>query len=778
MKRFLAVAAIVGASVVMLVGVGRVVRFVRDGRATDEELRAEREANQAEARAAFAAPAPPTPAEAADFDRFFRALGTALADRDEAAVTGHFDADRLTTELVRFGVFARLKAADTPANRADVARGFRSAVGKALVENEFMRWQSSRVRAIRWAADGREAVVIATHRTEIADEELDQRMRWWLVGRAGHGWKAYDIEDLDMGSRVTQMLAAVATPELVAAGPAGVARIRDAALAVREAQMACIRPDAVAAEEALARARGVDLPAPAAALRSVAEAGLALLRRDHAAVLRHLDEADRFQPGMLGTKPLRASALNFAGRHEEALEQARGYVAELGPDPASLTQSGYALEALGQPAEAAADYRRALDEFPDQLDSLFGLRRVLPPEEKAEVGERLAKARHPDRLFDELLDDARDDDDDAGAAALLAGLRKAQPDHPRVAEEEVRELVRDGKYAEATALVRSRGTALQPRPPVVNAYLFAMLDAGRSVEALEGVPAAHAGAAFQSLALSLDGRRFDEKDDAPDTHKEQREALFAARRKQAPRDPWVRYYEASAREKSKNYDEAAKGFAAAAAELTAWDDVTDNDRDLYRIRRVSALYRAKNGLEALREVGPANKTFPQLGYLYLDDRDADGLAALVAAHAGRQPADRAVVYFRGEVHWLKEEYAAAAKAFGEYRRGADEKDDPYAFAAADREVRSFVRAGDTDGAREAVGLANRMNWRHRALIAAAGGDAAELGRVLEEQADQPGGVGSLYYDDDFARRFAAPAFEALRRKYPDPRPPLPGGPVG
>ncbi|HYH68407.1 MAG TPA: hypothetical protein VD866_27180, partial [Urbifossiella sp.] len=627
--------------------------------------------------------------------------------------------------------------------------------------------------------DGRrEAVVIASHQTEIAGEELEQKMRWWLIAKPGGGWKAYDLEDLDMGTRVTQTAVAAVSPELLAGGPAALLPMQEAVAALREAMVAVLRQDEPAADAALARARGVQLPAPIAAVRSMAEAGLALLRRDHAAALRHLDEADRLLPGMHGTKPIRASALNLAGRYAEALEQARGYVAELGPDPVCYGHAGFALEGLGRADEAAAEYRRALDEFPDHNDALFGLRRVLPPEGKAEIGDRLAKARDPGRVFDDLLDQARDDDDDAGAAALLAGLRKARPDHPRVAEEDVRGLVRDGKYAEATALVRRRGTALKPRPPVVNAYLFAMLDAGRPVEALEGVPAAHAGAAFQQLAVSLEGRRFDERDDDRDFRKEQREALFAARRKQAPRDPWVPYYEASAREKAMDYDEAAKGFAAAAAALAAWDDVTDDDRDLYRSRRVSALYRAKKGLEALRDVGPANKTFPQLGFHYIDDRDADGLAALVAAHAGRQPADRTVVYFRGEVHWLKEEYAAAAKQFGEYRRGADDKDDAFAVAAADREVRSFVRAGDTNRAREAVGLASRQNWSHRALIAAAGGDAAELGRVLEEQANQPGGVGSLYYDDDFTRRFAAPAFEALRRRYPDPRPPLPGGPVG
>ncbi|HEX4613362.1 MAG TPA: hypothetical protein VH092_34575, partial [Urbifossiella sp.] len=490
MKRFLIVLGAVAAGLVMLAFIGLAARFVRDRnqRATEEEIRAEREADRAAARAAFAAPIAPTAAEAEEFGRFFQSLGEALDRGNEATVVDHFDADRMTSEFIRFGAFDRLGGRPSARDRAGMARGVRQGIGRTLVQNELLRWDSTQVRAVRWAADRREAVVIATHKNEVGGEETDAKVRWWLVRGPGAGWKAYDLEDLDVGSRLTQLGAAVVTPELVAEGAAGIARIQTATEATREALGAVLRRDADAADRALARARGQNLPIPVAALRELAEASLALVRLDHATTLTRLDEADRLLPGMPAVKLVRAAALNLAGRHEEALEQARGYLDELGPDALAYTHTGLALERLNRPDEAAADYRKALDTTPNQLDALFGLRRVLPADKKAEIGDRLANARDPLRDFDELIRDARDDGDAAGVTALLAGLRKARPDDPRVAEEEVRELVKGGRYAAAALVQRRLGNSPPGRtmPPVLTAYLGAMLGANRAAEAWGG----------------------------------------------------------------------------------------------------------------------------------------------------------------------------------------------------------------------------------------------------------------------------------------------------
>ncbi|MBN9521328.1 hypothetical protein J0H58_22875, partial [bacterium] len=748
MKRFLIVAGVVFAGMVLLVGVRGVGKLLNRNRpATDEQIRTERAADREEARVAFTSPVPPTPAEAEQFGRLFAALGEALDRGDVAAVRGHFDADRMATELVRFGAFEKLGVRPTERDRPALARGIEEGLGRTLVANELMRWSASRVRAVRWADGRREAVVIATHTHEIDGEVIDSKMRWWLIAAPGGGWKVYDLEDLDLGSRVTQIGAAAMSPELLAEGPAGVARVQEAAAAVREALVAVLRRDEDAADEALGRARGQRLPPPVAAFREMAEAGLALVRGDHAAALARLDDTDRLWPGTPASKCLRATALNVAGRYDEALEQARSYTAELGPDPNVLAQTGFALEGLNRTDEAAAEYRRALDEGPDTLDALHGLRRVLAADRKAELGARLAKTRDPVRTYDELTLDARDDGDAEGLAALLAGLRKARPDDPRVAEEELRTLVKDGNYADAAVLLRRRLGDAPPgpmRPPVLVAYLFAMLDADRAVEALGAVPAAHAGSAFRILAEDLEDRGFDAEPEAGPRDRDQKAlaALVAARREQAPGDPWTWFYEAAGHEAAGRFDEAAKAFADGDAALAKWDGtVTDYDRDRFRSRRVFTLHRAKKGLTALAEVGPADKTFRQLAWLHVGDKDADGLAELADTHARAEPEDRAVGFFRGEAHYLKGEYEQAVPLFNKYRRGATDRDDPSRQVALDREVRARVRGGDAAGARRLVEAlpTDRSSLSLRAIVAAASGDAAELGTMLRENASTPGG---------------------------------------
>ncbi|HEX4613132.1 MAG TPA: hypothetical protein VH092_33395, partial [Urbifossiella sp.] len=286
---------------------------------------------------------------------------------------------------------------------------------------------------------------------------------------------------------------------------------------------------------------------------------------------------------------------------------------------------------------------------------------------------------------------------------------------------------------------------------------------------------AHAGPSFNFLAEDLTDQLLDgdPKADESEATRDQLTALIAARRKQAPRDPWTWFFEASGHDAANRFDDAEKGFAAAAKALEDWDgEVSDADRDRFRSSRVYSLYRAKKGLTALEDVGPPDKTFRQLAWLYTGDKDADGLAALAAAHAAEAPDDRAVVYFRAEVHYIKAEYAAAARLYADYRRGAAENDDPRPMTAAEREVRARVRSGDAAGARRvASGLP--PDWTGatlRAVSLAAAGDVAGLERLLEEQAKTPGGVGGLYYDEDFVRLFAAPAFADLRQRFPDPRP--------
>lgn len=792
-----------GLAVVAAAGAGGWVFLKRAQERQRAAAEAERAADRAEAAAAFAAPVPPTPDEAAEFGRFFAALGADLRRGDGAAVARRFDTDRMAAEADRAGAFDRLPGGATREFRRGAAEGFRRAIGPALTGNELVRWDRTEVRRVRWAADRREAVVIAVHRDGRGAEETRLKMRWWLTGGPG-GWKVYDLEDLDIGSRLSLLMRHAFTPEMLdrlKADPAAAAAVQGAAAAVQEALAALVlRQDADAAEAALARARGVDVPGPIGALRELAEGTLLVGRGRPDEALARYDAADRLLPGMPLVALARAAALNLLGRHAEALEQARAYARELGPDAIALQQEGFALEGLGRDGEAAAAYGRSLDDDPDGVDALAGLRRVLAGD-KAELVDRLAKAPKAADLYDDLVSEARGDEDAAGLKALAAGLARAAPDDPRVGADEVRGLVEAGKFADAAAALKTRLGKAGPGNPtedLLGAYLYAMLRAGRPLDAYAAVPPAHAGYAFRTLASDLEDEVVPVDPDKPGPDQPDPAAghlagLIAAHRKADPGDPWLWFYEASLLQDAGKYAEAETEYAAGADALEKraaegkpvggfGDDPAADARDDFRSRRVACLYRLKRGLEAYRRVGPATDTFRQLAGLYRGADDPAGLAALIDAHQPHAAGDPVVLYWRAEVADLKNDHRAAAAGYAAYRKAAAGREGEKFTAqrAWDKQVRSLVRAGDAAAARAVVGeqTGDDADPVLAAVVAAAAGDAAGVERLMDAAAAGPGGVARFYWDADFVRLTAGPGFDAVRKKHPDPRPKPPPGPTG
>jgi Flp pilus assembly protein TadD len=735
-------------------------------RAGEQRMAEEREAGRKEAVAAFTAPVPPTPAEEARFRPVFDGLGTALRRSDGAAVGGYFDPERMADELERFGAFARLGVRLDAKNRQDFKRGM-GQLGSALVNNPLMRWDRSEVRRIRWSDDRTEAVVIAVHRDEVDDFPVSIKMRWWLVSRPG-GWKVYDLEELDGGMRFTALVTGLMTPGFMANLP----QFQTAATAIRDAVVAVQAGDATAADRALAPARGVNLPTPLVALRDAIDGLIQVMKGEVATGLAALDRAEQQNPDMPMLHLLRAIAYTRAGEFERALQNVRRYTDLLGPDPAAALFEGFALEGLGRAPEAAVAYRVVLDDTPNNPEALAGLLRTLPADKKSEIGDRLAKTKDPAARARELLTAAHETGDDAAAAAVTAALAKVRPGDPDAVGGELRRLVGGEKFDAAAALLRrglNKVSTDDGRRTILDAYLLAMLRAGKSAEGYAAVPAAHAAHAFHTLADDLD-------DDLPDEDAAARlRELIAAHRKQMPADPWLGFYDAALLESAGEYAKAERLFAEAAARL-ADDPKAEGPTDACRYRRVSCLYKLKQGLKAHAEVGPAGATFDQLARLYLADKDAAGLGTLIGAHAAKAGTDPAVSYWRGELHYLKDEYAEAAAAFRAYRKSAG-GEPPHMWSANDKLVRSLIRSdrsADAEAALAEVGV-DRVSIGLRAAAAASAGRVSEVERLMAEQKDRPGGLLGFYADPDFGRLIGDPKFAKVRGKYPDPRPAKPDG---
>jgi hypothetical protein len=773
---------IVIVSVMLMGGLTLLVRHVAtlrketQARRAAEERDRQREADRREVAVAFNDPVPPTADEAATFERVFAALGRDLANEDRSAIAAAFDMERFASEIGRWGGLNALPGGNSPQNRAAFIRGMQQGVGQALANNPLIRWERTEIRRVRWSADRNEAVVIAVHRSA-ALEDYPTKVRWWLIKQPG-GWKVYDLEELDMGTRLSSLMGSMLDQGVIRQLMADPTRFQNAATAIREGAVAIVlQRDVAEAERQLNLTRGIDLPAPLAALREILDGRIRLERGDGEGALERFDEVERLMPGIPVLGLARASALASLARYDEALPLVQKYQAELGPSADSLLVEGVCLEGLNRAADAATAYRKALDDHPALADAFDGLRRVLPNAKKAELGDRLAKTRDPAKLFDQLTNLARQDQDDAAVEAYEAAFRKLLPNDPRGITAKISRLVKAEKFADAAAEMKA-GLAVVPadkRLQVLNSYLFEMLGADRAAEGYAAAPDADARGAFRLLADDLEDYFLDGDADSGKYTRQLRE-LIAAHKKRIPNDPWTGYFEGTLLQHAKKYEEAGQKFAEAQAAYrkakpTTKEKEKDWEADRFRSRRVACLLALKQGPKAYAEIGPAEETFLQLAHAYEFAKDWEALEAMIATHRREQAKDRNGAYWAANVLYLRGKYADAAPALRKYLDGAD-NEDANRWQATERCIRAYLRAGRARDAREAVAEfgEKRVAPGLRAAVALAGGHAAEAEAILAEQATKGGKPEYLYYDEDFSRLIAAPEFAELRKKYPDPRP--------
>ena len=733
------------------------------------ELAREREIGRAEAAAAFADPQAPTPAEAREFAAVLDDLGRALQKEDGPAVVQIFDAERLFDELRRTGAFDRIARLGPP-DREAFARGFRKGATKTAFSPLF-QWQHTDVRRVRWSADRNEAVVIATHTSD--SEPLGRvkiKARWWFV-RGADGWRVYDFEELNQSLRLTALMGSLLTDDAAGRLPA----IRAAVQGVRDALTAVVQHDLEGAEDALTRCRNVALPDPVTAVVYLIEAMVRVQQGEPAAAHEFIDRAALLAPDMPILDYLRATCFLETNENEKALKAIESYIAQLGTDEDAEVFRGRALEGLNRLPEAKAAYRRAHDIDPDAAESLAALRRVLAPGELKELGERLARASNPRRVYNEVL--LEGEPNEAADDVLLDALRKARPDDPRGLADDVRRKVKAEKFNDAKALMERglKAASRGDRTEVLDAYLFAMADAKKLLDGYAVVPTGHAPEAFRTLAFRLDDEDSDPTGAIPADSLARLKELVAAHRKRVPSDPWIWFYQGVIHQYEKAYDKAAEAFATGGARVPKvkvddpdGPDEGAGDASQFRWRRVECLFKAKKGLEAYEKVEPTADVFQQLARLYDQGEDFDGLAALLAAHRKRTPNDPQTVYWQGHLSFRKRDYAAATVLFKKFLLDNDEKTQNR-WMARDEYVRATLRTKPADAAKLLADFEEPVAPALRAAIAAATSDRPELERLLVE-ATKRGGKLWFYSDEDFRRAFNQEPWRDLRAKYPDPNP--------
>jgi hypothetical protein len=321
-------------------------------------------AARAEAGAAFAPgaadPAPP------GLTLFLQALTTAVREGRHATAADRFDPDRFHTAVARTDTFREAGLGPDPVTGpvrarfalADAVRAGGPGLAADAVE----------VRRVVTAPDSDEVVVYARHRLGGRGGSY----RWWLV-RAAAGWKAFDLEDVRVGMRLSRQAAAQLACEDGGSVPASV-KAGLAALAPAADQLAAGDPDAAAA--ALAPARIATLPREAFAVRCLIEGGVAAVKGRATEAREWADRADAAVPGLPATDYLRAAAAAAAGDWEGVVGPARAYLDTVGPDAPAARLLGTALRELGRTAEAAAAFELGLRDDPGREDLRAALAHV------------------------------------------------------------------------------------------------------------------------------------------------------------------------------------------------------------------------------------------------------------------------------------------------------------------------------------------------------------------------------------------------------------------
>ncbi len=282
--------------------------------------------------------------------------------------------------------------------------------------------------------------------------------------------------------------------------------------------------------------------------------------------------------------------------------------------------------------------------------------------------------------------------------------------------------------------------------------MYAMGRLGRCLEAYKA--AGNKAAAFDGLAHAL----------AESGAADRLEALIEAHRAGHPKDNWLPYYTGELHLLREEYEAADEAYAAGLAL-----ELSEEDREAYRLARVYARFRAGQALEAYEQIGPRRETFAQLAGLLSAEGKAEELAALVEAHRGHDADDPALAYWGAEALWQRGDYAAMVRLLRErreaYLEGGGERTEHEGLL-----VRGLARLGRHDEALAAARASTAIdgNPYYEAVAHAAAGRAAETLETLEALTQMGYDASAFYEDSDIGAALRGEGFEEVRQAYPPP----------
>ncbi|HJT32656.1 MAG TPA: hypothetical protein VJ783_11500, partial [Pirellulales bacterium] len=607
--------ALSGALLVLIGGAVAFYFFARSRIAAPPPRPAESEAQKRrEVTEAFTASAAgEKPDELREFRRLIsRAVRLTPADDTDA----YFDFDRMVAEV---------KVAT--ANRAvfesrDFIRGVKQGLAKQMAQAgplaQYHRVEIKRVK--HFGSD--EAVLYSRHRDDDGDSI---KMRWWLARHNGR-WRAYDYENLGIGTRITTGMAAIADS---IQGGALDARLEQAVQTCQGIWQLLGQENYDAAAQSLASIADIPLPPALEPVREVQWAMVCLARGEFPEALAHLARAEAIQPEMPTVVMLRASALNGLGRYEEALADAQKYLNLLGDDDTGYFLLGTALAGLGRRQEAADAFRRGLDDYSDSADNMTGLASVLPDDGLDELAQRFAAFKKPATRFAPIADELLANGQLAALAVIVAKHRELAPRDPRNDFYDGKIHEQRQEYDQAAELFRRALAAAsdEQKTAFSTALIDTLLAAGKPLEAYSAVPDA---ATFFKIANQLI------KEKQPDALDE----LIGLYSPDHADDSWLPYFRGAVLILRGDYEQAA-----ATMRPMLDKDFPDEQRKSYWGQFSGCMALAGKTVEGYRACPDARYAFEYLGDFHVNRGEYDPLEKLIAAHKAADGRDMWIPYY-------------------------------------------------------------------------------------------------------------------------------------
>lgn len=406
-----------------------------------------------------------------------------------------------------------------------------------------------------------------------------------------------------------------------------------------------------------------------------------------------------------------------------------------------------AVQVLGEAMKKAPDELRGRFHW-DYVNAMYRSGRGLQAYREEEADQR-------SETFHQLAYDLINDKKGADLEALIDAHRPHASAPGDLLFLQARAKVLLKKPAEAIALFHKayeQQANDDQRHSYVSSFVNDMDELGQALEGYRAVP--DKSTAFQTLAARFTWKKKAEK----------LKELLEEHGKDNAVTPHLNYYWGQWHLLRQEFPQADQRLTAAATHRDAADEW------MFRSGLNQARVKAGRVVATYRERGAGRAAFESLAQVCIDDKNADQLRLLLAAHREAEPDDPGLPVWDVELRWLRDDYAGALEILTRESAGAFALP-RYRWKHGTYLVRCLVRLKRTKEAlaeAEAVMKAKMAGPALLVLAHAAHGGPKPALAVLEKLQPPAHVVRQCYELAELGALLRSPAFAEFRAKFPEP----------